>query len=193
MGGRRNGGFCEADFAICFVCNADFAILRFCCQALFAGFGQFKAFALELKFFLSELVQLLPLAASQVVLMEGAHVGEGTLQCALRLGVIAIEFVEPVHILVVPIGDLGFGGVVVELILAVGALDTRHMPLRGGGVFDERRLLCGDGFVVTEVFVEHFHERGGVVAGNEKLLGGGAVLEAIETSVRRGGVCWSWR
>ena len=101
------------------------------------------------------------------------------------MGFIAIEFVETVHVLVVPIDDVGFRGVVIEFVFVVDALDTGELPVGNGGVFDERRLLFGDGFVVTEVFLEHSHKVFGIFDRNEELLGGGSVLKTVETAVGR--------
>ena len=42
----------------------------------------------------------------------------------------------------------------IELVFAMDALHAREMPVGDGGVFDKRRLLFGDGFVVTEVFLK---------------------------------------
>jgi len=68
---------------------------------------------------------------------------------------------------------------------AVDTLDSREVPVRGGGVFNERCLLFGDGFVVTEVFLEHSHKVFGIFDRNEELLGGGSVLKTVETAVGR--------
>ena len=98
---------------------------------------------------------MLPLTGADVFLVKREYVVERALEGALGLGFAAIEFVKTVHVLVVPIADVGFGGVVIEFMFAVDTLDSREVPVRGGGVFNERCLLFGDGFVVTEVFLEH--------------------------------------
>ena len=141
-------------------------------------------------------MELLPLAGADVLLVEGEQVVERALEGTLSLCFVAIEFVETVHVLVVPIDDVGFRGVVIEFVFVVDALDTGEVPVGNGGVFDERRLLFGDGFVVTEVFLEDGQEGGGIFAGEEELFGCGAVLQAVETGVGRRGVecgcccCW---
>ena len=76
----------------------------------------------------------------------------------------------------------------IEFVFVVDALHAGEVPVGDGGVFDERRLLFGDGFVVTEVFLEHGHERFGIFAGDEELFGGCAVFQAVETGLGRRGI-----
>ena len=133
-------------------------------------------------------MELLPLACADVLFMEREEIVERALEGTLGLRFVTIEFVETVHVLVVPIDDVRFGGVVIEFVFAVDSLHAREAPVRDGGVFDERRLLFGDRLVVTEVFLEHRQEGFGIFAGDEELLGSGAVLEAIETGLGRRGI-----
>ena len=133
-------------------------------------------------------MELLPLTGADVLFVEGKEVVERALEGTLGLRFVTIEFVETVHVLVVPIDDVGFGGVVIEFVFAVDALHAREVPVGDGGVFDERRLLFGDGFVVTEVFLKHGQEGFGIFARDEELFGGGAVLEAVETGLGRRGI-----
>jgi hypothetical protein len=99
---------------------------------------------LDLKFFLAEFVELLPLTAADVLFVEREEIVERALEGTLGLGFVAIEFIETVHVLVVPIDDVGFGGVVIEFVFTVDALRAREVPVGDGSVFDERRLLFGD-------------------------------------------------
>ena len=87
---------------------------------------------------------MLPLTGADVLFVEGKEVVERALEGTLGLGFIAIKFVETVHVMVVPIDDVGFGGVVIEFVFTVDALRAREVPVGDGSVFDERRLLFGD-------------------------------------------------
>ena len=52
-------------------------------------------------------MELLPLACADVLFMEREEIVERALEGTLGLRFVTIEFVETVHVLVVPIDDVG--------------------------------------------------------------------------------------